>query len=95
MGGQAHHTMTTAPTWESILGSVGPERRAVLEEFKEQFEEMSPEVCRGVILALIEHRGENNRLWSAVSQMAEDPATDMDDLRKAFVIAFKSRKKAH
>jgi hypothetical protein len=88
--------MTTAPTWESILGSVGPERRAVLEEFKEQFEEMSPEVCRGVILAIIKQRDDNgHRLWLAVRRMAEDPATDMEDLRKAFVIAFKSNRKAH
>ena len=88
--------MTTAPTWESILGSVDPLRRALLEQFRDEFEEMSPEVCRGVILAFIKQRDDNgHRLWSAVRRMAEDPATDMEDLRKAFVIAFKSNRKAH
>jgi hypothetical protein len=85
-----------APSWDSILSTVGPERRAVLEEFKEEIEGMSPPVLREAILAVFETLPPEAKLqisWRATRKMAEDPATDMEDLRKAYVIAFKSRPK--
>lgn len=85
-----------APSWDSIFGTVGPERRAILEELKEEIEDMSPEVLRETILAVFETLSPEAKLqisWRATRMMAEDPKTDMEDLRKAYVIAFKSRPK--
>jgi hypothetical protein len=81
-----------SPSWESILGTVGPERRVILEHLKSGLEQMSPSMCREFVIAAIDDLPAPAREamhWKAVRKMAGDETVSIEDLHKAHVIAFK------
>jgi hypothetical protein len=75
-------------SWDVIFGGVSPQKRAVLEEMRDEFVAMPEPVCRVTMEAIATK--EKDPMWGAVRNLVVDPGIAKETLLKLFIVVFKA-----